>query len=184
MWGRMSGGERLDALTMVRGTPEHRGFVRRLAKAAFARFGAYDLILPRLFVADGVESWIAEIDAAPVGFALYSIDLETAEGDLLAIAVEAAWQRRGVGQELLAQVERCVATAGRRAPFPAALRLTVAVDNTAARRLFEGAGFRHVPGEELYYPGGQRAITLRKVLDAPPGAAQPESQPASRSPST
>lgn len=155
--------EQAGSLTVVAGTPAHRGFVRRLSAVAFGRFGAYDLTLPELFVSRGVRAWVVELDDVPVGFAMCSIDESLREGDLLAIAVESGAQRRGVGRRLLSEVEHYVARAfgaGR----PAALRLTVAVDNAPARGLFTSSGYLVVLGEEGYYPGGQRGIVLRKPL--------------------
>jgi len=156
-------GEAQQAVGVVAGQARHRDFVRALSVVAFARFGRYDLSLPQLLGSRGVHAWIAEADGCPVGFALYRVDVPLAEGDLLAIAVEPAWHRRGVGRRLLAAVEHDVKERCPAHERPA-LRLTVAGDNAAARALFEGAGFRYVPGDEGIYPEGQHALGMLKAL--------------------
>ena len=49
----------------------------------------------------------------------------------------------------------------------AAVCLTVAEDNSRARRVFEAAGFRPVPGEAGAYPAGQRSLAVRKAIPRP-----------------
>lgn len=46
-----------------------------------------------------------------------------------------------------------------------ALRLTVAEGNSAARALFEAAGFRYVLEQEGHYPKGQRALRMELPLE-------------------
>jgi len=138
-------------------------FVRRLSAAVFARFGKYDRLLPSLMHASGFRTAVASRGATRVGFAMYST-ADGAEGeiDLVAIAVEPAFQARGVGRTLLTFVEsEALALAGQ---GPCSVRLTVAEDNTAARALFEGAGYLPIRGEHGLYDGGQRSMGLRRRL--------------------
>jgi ribosomal protein S18 acetylase RimI-like enzyme len=102
-------------------------------------------------------------------------DAGAGEIDLTAIAVEPAWQARGVGRTLLRHVEqvaRYAVAAGR----TASVRLTVAEDNRRARGLFESVGYRLVPGKEDRYSGGQRSLVLRKTLQAG-GEQSPDQDP-------
>jgi len=138
-------------------------FVRRLSASVFARFGDYEGMLPWLMGDPRMRTAIAWSGTTRIGFAMYvPVDEVPGELDLVAIAVEPAWQTSGVGRALLAFVEDEAGTlAGGRAP---SVRLTVAEDNTAARRLFEGTGYRPIDGEHGLYDGGQRSMGLRKRL--------------------
>jgi ribosomal protein S18 acetylase RimI-like enzyme len=150
----------------------HKDFVRSLSAEVFARFGDYETMLPRLMQSPWVWTAVAESGEQPVAFAMYSLEeLPHGEVHLTAIAVRPAWQSRGVGRALLRHVER---EALRLVPagVDAAVCLTVAEDNTRARRVFEAAGFRPVPGEAGAYPAGQRSLALRKAI-ARPGLDSP-----------
>ena len=138
-------------------------FVRRLSAAVFARFGDYEGVLPALMDDPRMRTVVAWSGSTRVGFAMYlPVDDIPGEIDLVAIAVEPAWQARGVGRALLAFVEDEALTL---APGGASsVRLTVAEDNAVARRLFEGTGYRPIRGERGRYDGGQRSMGLRKRL--------------------
>jgi ribosomal protein S18 acetylase RimI-like enzyme len=141
-----------------------RAFVRELSGRVFSHFGDYDATLPPLVGSPSVRTILAVSDGTPVGFAICTFeDRPGGEADLVAIAVEPGWQGRGVGRLLLAGAETVVVDASCRPDEPT-LRLTVAEDNAPARRLFERAGYRRVPGEEGTYPRGQRSIGMRKTL--------------------
>ena len=145
----------------------HRDFVRRLSAEVFARFGDYETMLPRLMQSPWVRTAVAASGEQPVAFAMYSLEeLPHGEIHLTAIAVRPEWQARGVGRALLSHVEQ---QARRLAPAgaEAAVCLTVAEDNSRARRVFEAAGFRPVPGEAGAYPAGQRSLALRKTIPRP-----------------
>ena len=135
-----------------------------LSAEVFARFGSYDKTLPTMLEWPWIRTVVAESRGRPVGFAMISLeDTGIGEIDLTAIAVEPAWESRGVGRALLRHVEqvaRGAAAAGR----PASVRLTVAEDNLRARGLFEAVGYRLVAGKEDRYSGGQGSVMLRKTL--------------------
>jgi ribosomal protein S18 acetylase RimI-like enzyme len=145
----------------------HRQFVRRLSAEVFSRFGSYDETLPAMMEWPWIRTLVAETGNRTVGFAMISFeDLLAGEIDLAAIAVDPEWQSRGIGTALLDHVERLarsVVARGRQA----SVRLTVAEDNRPARKLFQGRGFRIVPGREDRYSGGQRSLLLRKHLPDP-----------------
>jgi ribosomal protein S18 acetylase RimI-like enzyme len=140
---------------------EHRDFVASLSARVFARFGAYDIRLPEMMGAPGVRTTIAGVRGAAVGFVMFSLAGDArGEVDLVAIAVRPEWQSRGVGTRLLEHVEN---EARRRVTeSPATVRLSVAVDNRTALRLFRRAGYARLPGVGGRYPGGQRSIGLFK----------------------
>ncbi len=158
---------RPPSVKLVSAEPRHRDFVRMLSAEVFARFGSYDKTLPTMMLWPWIRTVVAEARGRPVGFAMISLeDAGAGEIDLTAIAVEPAWQSRGVGRTLLRHVEQ-VARSAVAAGRPASVRLTVAEDNQRARGLFEAVGYRLVPGEEDRYSGGQRSLTLRKNLTDP-----------------
>jgi len=156
--------ESLTALRLCPARPAHRAFIERLSADVFSRFGRYDITLPELMGRPWVRTTIAACREIAVGFSMISLaGLTRGEVDLAAIAVSPAWQCRGVGRRLLEHAE---AEARRLAPGGCvALRLTVAVDNLPALKLFRGAGYAGVPGAGGRYPLGQRSIDLLKRLD-------------------
>ena len=155
-------------LRLLPARPAHREFVRRLSAVVFARFGEYDVMLPETMTLPWVRTVVAALGERDVGFAIYSLeDLGRGEVELTAIAVEPDSHARGIGRSLLAFVERTTLALAPGVERPS-VRLTVAHDNERARRLFDRAGYRLVPGKKVFYPGGQRALSLRKVLEGPP----------------
>lgn len=137
-------------------------FVRTLSAEVFSRLGDYERTVAEFFESPDVEAWIAEAEGSPAGFALVELDLERfPEADLVAIAVEPSFHRRGVGRALLSRVETEITSAwGSRA----SIVLTVAVDNAPARALFESAGYETVPRAYGVYPRGQLSRGMRKRL--------------------
>ena len=113
--------------------------------------------LQRLLALVGVFGYLAWREDAPVGFAL-ARDLGN-EVEILSLGVMAGCRRRGIGRTLLDAV---MAEAGRRRR--GSLVLEVAAGNTAARRLYAGAGFVQVGRRPRYYrhtPEGGDALILR-----------------------
>ncbi len=113
--------------------------------------------LQRLLALVGVFGYLAWREDAPVGFAL-ARDLGD-EVEILSLGVMAGCRRRGVGRTLLDAV---MAEAGRRRR--GSLVLEVAAGNTAARRLYAGAGFVQVGRRPRYYrhtPESGDALILR-----------------------
>jgi len=66
---------------------------------------------------------------------------------------------RGIGDRLVAAVERAAGAAGRRR-----LRLEVREDNRAAQRLYERRGFRRIGRRAGYYEDGEDALRYEKVI--------------------
>lgn len=134
-------------------------FIRELSALVFARFGDYETTLPVMAGQPGVHTLVAVAGQQRIGFAMYT--LEAPEADLLAIAVLPERQSQGAGKLLLQEVESAVRDYAGEAG-EAAMRLSVALDNTLARRLFERCGYRYRPEEQGFYPGGQPSITMWK----------------------
>lgn len=114
-----------------------------------------------------------EINGELVAYAIYGF-----EGDafhLLNIAVLPAHRRAGLGRllfdEFLAEAQRLGA---------ADVWLEVAVDNEAARAMYESYGFEQVRMRPRYYqPGDIDAVVMRKIMR--PFTPQPPLPPASAS---
>lgn len=94
-----------------------------------------------------------------VGFAGFALLAD--EAHVLAVAVDPAWQRRGVGRRLMAALERSVRSAG-----VLAMTLEVAVDNDEARRLYRRAGFVDAGVRPGYYSDGRDAVIAWKRWSA------------------
>ena len=142
------------------GTRGDRAFVRCLSAAVFSRFGDYDRLLPALLDSVSVETAVIEVDGVPAGFLMIDpMGGPEGEGDLIAIAVDPAHHRRGLGRLLLRHAESLVrdGASGR-----GAIWLTVADDNPEAKALFDASGYRVVDADHGRYDGGQRSIAMRK----------------------
>lgn len=156
-------------LTTREGAQADAPFVVRLGAAAFARFGVYGPIMQEFLASPDVVSFIAETAGERVGFAL--VDLPAAYrrvADLVAIAVEPAHRRTGVGRALLSRV---IAFLEERAES-SLLVLTVAEDNAHAIALFESKGFRMIPGSDGRYAGGQTSRRMGRSVFPRTGGAR------------
>jgi ribosomal-protein-alanine N-acetyltransferase len=83
------------------------------------------------------------------------------EAEILSVAVDHAWQGRGLGRRLLALHLGRLAGHGVRAVF-----LEVGENNDPAAKLYMRAGFREVSRRPNYY-GNATALVLRRDLTAP-----------------
>ena len=102
----------------------------------------------------------AETAQSLQGFALGRIILDEAE--LLTLAVDPSHQRQGLGQALLAGFEAEANARGARTAF-----LEVAATNTAARALYERAGWVETGRRTAYYaatPARIDAILMTRAL--------------------
>jgi ribosomal protein S18 acetylase RimI-like enzyme len=155
------------AVRLRAGVASDLGYLSGLAREAFEHYGEYGRLLPEWARTPGIELTVAEEDGERIGVTLLGFFGErsrsAAVADLLAIAVAGTHRRRGVGRLLLqAAVKRARELA--RVNVVCALRLTVAEGNSAARALFESAGFGYVPEHEGRYPRGQRALRMELPL--------------------
>lgn len=104
----------------------------------------------------GSACWVLEIAGVIVGYAVVAVG--AGEAHLLNLSVGAAWQRRGLGREILSYVFDFIDKIKADAVF-----LEVRVSNSAARALYAQAGFREIGMRRGYYPayqGREDAIVL------------------------
>ena len=138
-------------------------YIRNLSKKVFEQYGPYESILTRWLESGTAVTLLAWTDKGPVGFAmLRRFDFGWPAPpltELLAIAVEPARWRIGIGDllmdEIVRQAERLkVAT----------LVLHTAIDNLPAQMLFRKHGFSELGMRKDFYPNGQDAITMYKEI--------------------
>jgi ribosomal-protein-alanine N-acetyltransferase len=104
----------------------------------------------------GSHCWIMEWQGVIAAYAVLMVG--AGEAHLLNLSVSLAWQRRGLGREMLMYVIDYI-----KENEVTALFLEVRVSNTAARALYAQAGFREVGTRRGYYPasiGREDAIVL------------------------
>lgn len=130
--------------------------VYRLQRAAFG-VDAWPLIdiFGLLAMSPGTRlgAWFGETF---VGFGALVLRERQGVAWLATLAVDEAWQRRGVGTALLQAAEAA-------SPF-GIIRLTVREDNTTARRLYERHGYVEVRRRPQYYYSGATGIEMEKQL--------------------
>jgi ribosomal protein S18 acetylase RimI-like enzyme len=142
-----------DAIAIRRGTVRDRAFVvdlgRRVSPTSVSSLrtalaplveGAYERLVEYVLAREH-DILIAEVDGVPRGFALLIYDLPdeitlTEQTFIAYMAVEPAWQRRGIAALLLAQTEDLARKRG--LPY---LSLMVTEENAPALALYERSGF-------------------------------------------
>ena len=85
---------------------------------------------------------------------------------LYSVSVAPAARGKGLGAALLCAAEHCAREQGAKR-----MRLEVRVTNKSAHRLYEAAGYRVIARLESYYPDGEAAHRMEKVLIAPSDGA-------------
>ncbi len=98
-------------------------------------------------LAAGYHCWMVECGGGAVGYAVVMV--AAGEAQLLNLSVAGAWQRRGLGRELLNFVLKLARDyrAGR-------ILLEVRPSNRAAIALYSTAGFAEISLRRGYYPAG------------------------------
>ncbi len=116
--------------------------------------------LRRHLVNASAELRVAAAGGMLLGAALLLFRRGSRVARLYSIAVTGAARGRGVGSELLRACERAARRRSCRV-----LRLEVRTDNVAAKRMYEGAGYRPIGRRLAYYEDGAEALRYEKSLD-------------------
>ncbi len=138
-------------------------FVCDLSRRVFRRYGPYEEILPRWFISGLSMVVVAETRRGPVGFAMMARMADQGAGqetaEIMAIAVDPSRQGQGVGRALMEALERKAREASIRR-----LILHTAMDNMTAKALFSRLGFSVAEARKGFYPEGQDALMMCKML--------------------
>lgn len=101
----------------------------------------------------GSSLLVAMIDGTPVGFCSWR-QTASDEAELLNLAVDPAFRRRGVGRALLGALEKAAS---------GAIFLEVAETNMPARVLYRKAGWKEIAVRKGYYDQGNiNGIVMKK----------------------
>ena len=158
--------EQAAAAFIRRATRDDHPWIVSLGALVYLDLGDYRQILPSWLDQPGVLAWVEADGPQRRGFAMlgfYPDEDGSSVCDLLALGIDPAFQRRGLGGALL---EHVIGVASRVGPQHsiAELRLTVAHDNTIGQRMYVKHGFRRSNAPPGRYAGGQRAIRMVRPL--------------------
>ncbi|MBQ4513798.1 MAG: GNAT family N-acetyltransferase [Anaerolineaceae bacterium] len=107
-----------------------------------------------VFSFPGVKKFTAIVDAKLVGFAAAEYDPQRKAVCLMTLAVDPQYRKKGIGFALLKQCEDA---------FPQKhFYLNVDIENQAAIRLYEKAGYQRTGIEPAYYRNGHDALIMEK----------------------
>jgi ribosomal protein S18 acetylase RimI-like enzyme len=158
---------------MRRATGADHAWIAALAAEVYSDLGDYGSIIRSWLAHPGVTPYLERIrdrsgTEVPRGFILLGFYQPEGDpsgatvADLLAIAVDPAHQRKGVGRGMLAYA---IELAGRaRDGGVSEMRLTVAETNPVARGFFSAAGFQVLDEHHGRYDRGQRAIRMTRPI--------------------
>jgi len=138
-------------------------FISKLSAEAFSRYGHYEEIVPDWFEESAVITEVIMEKDNTLGFAMLVLDRKKISGfraaHLLAIGILLEHQRRGAGSALLEHMEEIA-----RKYNAVEMNLCTAVDNETALSFFLKAGFKIKSFKDYYYPKGQEALSMSKML--------------------
>jgi ribosomal-protein-alanine N-acetyltransferase len=154
------------AARIRRATRDDHPWIVSLGALVYLELGDYRQILPSWLEQPGVLAWVDADGPQRRAFAMlgfYPDEDGSSVCDLLALGVDPAFQRRGLGSALL---EHVIGVAARVGPQHAIeeLRLTVAHDNTIGQRMYAKHGFHKANVPPGRYAGGQRALRMVRSL--------------------
>lgn len=152
-----------DWVTVRPARAEDVDYIRSLSRKVFHQYGPYENILARWFESDIAVTLLALMGKRPVGFVLLG-RLERKwyppyVSELLAIAVEPAKWKLGVGDLLMREVLREAKELN-----VETLVLHTAVENFSGQKLFEKYGFTPLEVKKNFYPKGQDALMMYKDI--------------------
>lgn len=138
-------------------------YIRSLSKTAFHEYGPYEEMLPDWFTSGITVTLLAVLEERRVGFAMIRrIGRESrlyGVSELLAIAVEPAQRKKGIGNLLLSEMQKTAHRGG-----VETLVLHTAIDNLPGRALFKRHGFILLETKSNFYPRGQDAVMMYKDI--------------------
>jgi ribosomal-protein-alanine N-acetyltransferase len=139
------------------------GFIRTLSGRAFEKYGSYQEVISQWFQSEMAETIVGRIERRPVGFAMIGLveveDSVEKVCELLAIAVELDKRHNGIGHMLMKAVDKkAVEWKTER------IILHTAEENTPARSLFTKNGFIPWGIKPHFYPAGQDALVMSKII--------------------
>jgi ribosomal-protein-alanine N-acetyltransferase len=144
------------SVAIERAAPEGAAELAGLHAACFAN-GWSEREFSSLLQSDGVVALILRADGEARGFAVVRQAVDEAE--LLTIGIVPHARVSGRGRQVLDAAEILLAGRGVARVF-----LEVAVTNTAARRLYDRAGYSEIGVRKAYYADGGDALVLEKWL--------------------
>jgi ribosomal protein S18 acetylase RimI-like enzyme len=138
-------------------------FIRSLSGRAFQKYGSYQDVISQWFQSEMTGTIVGRIERRPVGFAIIGLvedeDPVQKVCELLAIAVELDKRHKGIGQMLMTAVDKkAVEWQMER------IVLHTAQENLPARSLFTKNGFIPWGMNPHFYPAGQDALVMSKVI--------------------
>jgi len=138
-------------------------FIRTLSRRAFQKYGSYQDVISQWFQSEMTETIVGRIERRPVGFAMIGLigneDPVQKVCELLAIAVESDKRHKGIGQMLMKAVDKkAVEWQAER------IVLHTAEENLPARSLFTRNGFVPWGLKKHFYPAGQDALVMSKII--------------------
>jgi len=140
-------------------------FAHSLSKKAFSQYGPYEDMLERWFQSGTTETLLALMEKRPVGFAMlgrHQNEWDSRQiAELLAIAVEPAKQKKGIGDSLIREIVRKA-----RELRIETVVLYTALENVAAQRLFKKHGFTPSKIKKRFYPRGQDALLMYNHIES------------------
>jgi ribosomal protein S18 acetylase RimI-like enzyme len=156
--------ERKEPIIVRPARPVDVHYIRSLSRKVFRQYGAYENLLVQWFASGITITLVASMAGQPVGFVM----LNRLQGDrhhagvseLLAIAVEPIKWRMGIGDLLMAEIQRSAIAFSVRI-----LVLHTDVENLPGKHLFQKHGFIPSDVKKAFYPGSQDALMMYKYID-------------------
>lgn len=131
-------------------------------EAGFPEEDRFDRRTWRRLLAGRTLTLVAESRGQVVASAVLLFRQGSAIARLYSISVDPAARGQGLGARLLAACEEHARSRGAER-----MRLEVRSTNSSAARLYGAAGYRVIARLESYYPDGEAAHRMEKVLIAP-----------------
>jgi ribosomal protein S18 acetylase RimI-like enzyme len=148
--------------------PQDKAAIGALSAQVLSIYGNYREYLPAWADAPEIVTIVAEWQGELAGFLMVALFQRLKPrplryADILAIVVDPAQQRHGIGKMLLAKTLAKLAQQREHLGI-AEVHLTVAETNKPAQSLFRQIGFEFTGECQGRYEGGQRALAMRRFF--------------------